>query len=223
MERINITEADEGGSRLIGWFDLDKATRFSEDADWDGSNNISVNTGDQFEHQTAYRTAQGRWVLRCWSQWQGRLDQWSYMTDGDAREWLLRNREDEAVAKYFGDVEEERGPGRPGIGSPVQIRFEDDQLAAIDASATRNGISRAEAVRQMVHQSLAAQRPYAITAIDISTRVRETDSRHATLGEAVEALRVMQADDHDSRQRGLPSCEPRVEHDGRPVDVDVPA
>jgi hypothetical protein len=167
MERINITEYDEfdGSSRLVGWFDLDKATRFSEDTDWDGSNYISVNTGDQFEHQTVYRTAQGRWVLRRWSQWQGRLDQWSYLTDGDAREWLIRNREDEAAAKYFGEVEEERGPGRPAIGSPVQIRFEDDQLIAIDAYAASSSIKRAEAVRRLVAAQLsllslqAAQNP----------------------------------------------------------------
>jgi hypothetical protein len=31
----------------------------------------------------------------------------------------------------------------------------------------------------------------------------------------------MEADDHDSQQHGLPSCHPRVQHDGRPVDVEA--
>ena len=223
MERINITEYDEyeGRSRLIGWFDLDKATRFSEDQDWNGSNHISVNTGSEWDHQTVYRTAQGRWALRGWSNRQGVQDTWGFISDADAREWLLRNGEDAAVAKYFGEVEEERGPGRPAIGSPVQIRVEDDLLAALDAWAAERGITRAEAGRRLMRQQLVAERPYAVTCLDVSTLVRETQSRHATLGEAVEALREMEADDHDSRQHGLPSCQPRIEHDGLQVDLEA--
>jgi hypothetical protein len=62
-------------------------------------------------------------------------------------------------------------------------------------------------------------RTYTVTILDLQTRIREESSRHSSLGAAVVALRGEEAD--DCEDNGLPSCEPRVEHDGRPVDVEA--
>ena len=52
------------GRRYAGHFSPEKAERFAEDTDWDGSNEISVNTGSQWDHQCLYRTSADKWVLR---------------------------------------------------------------------------------------------------------------------------------------------------------------
>ena len=149
------------------------------------------------------------------------LDVYQFMADTDARDWLLRNHEDAAVGKYFGDIpeEEDRRPGRPPIGGYVHVPL-GDLVAQVDTYASETGQSRAEAIRALLAEALTGARPYTLTCRDISTNVREIDSRYASLGAAVEALREMQADDYDNQQHGLPSCNPRVEQDGRPVDVE---
>lgn len=65
MRRIVLTD---GSGR---WFDEDKAEAFDEERWFDGRNQISRATGDQFEHERLYRTASGQWVLNAWSDWQG--------------------------------------------------------------------------------------------------------------------------------------------------------
>lgn len=116
---------------------------------------------------------------------------------------------------------EHRKMGRPRIGGEVLVRL-GDLLEDVDAYASEHGLSRAEVIRSALGEFLTSARPYALTFRDISTGQRETDSRYATLGAAVEALRGMQADDYERQQyRGLPSIQPRVEHDGHPVDVEA--
>lgn len=157
MSRVNVyAKADEYGyekPELLGWFDPAKAEEFDEDTDWDGSNHISVATGSQFAHQSLYRTAKGRWVLHEWSQWQGSMPSWEFLGDNEAREWLLKNKRDEAVERFFGEIEEEKGPGRPSVGGAVHVRL-GDLLPSIDAYAAKHGISRAEAIRQLVEAAI---------------------------------------------------------------------
>src|SRR6476469_265050 len=91
MSRVYIYEVDDtdyGDSHrtLAGWFDVDKAERFGEETRWNGENQISVNSGSQWEHEALYRTAQGRWVLHWWSQWQGTLPSYRFVSDERARE-----------------------------------------------------------------------------------------------------------------------------------------
>lgn len=147
MARINVI--DEAG-QLVGWFDDEKAERFAEDRDWNGSNWISVATGSQWHHEALYRTAGGRWVLHFWSQYQGVPERYEFISDTKAREWLLKNGHDEAVERFFGPVEEERGPGRPEIGPAIQIRLPQELLDKIDARAQESGSSRAETIRQLL-------------------------------------------------------------------------
>ena len=85
MRRVALTD---GSGR---WFDLEKAERFPEDADWDGRNWISRATGSQWEHETLYRTAGGRWILHWFSQWQGTRDRWEEVDAETAAAWLVRN------------------------------------------------------------------------------------------------------------------------------------
>jgi len=73
------------------WFDLDKATKYGEDSWWDGSNHVSKATGSKTEHEALYRTAKGKWVLNCWSQWQGTIETWEIIDEDEAARWLSRN------------------------------------------------------------------------------------------------------------------------------------
>jgi hypothetical protein len=156
MNRIVIAETDEysGERTVIGHFDYDKAERFEEDTRWDGNNHISVNTSSQWDHQQLLRTAGGRWVLNTWSQDQGRPETYEFISDDKAREWLLFNKEDEAVEKYFGEVEEEKGPGRPEVGPATNVRLGEELTAKVDA-ARRDGESRAAAIRRLLAAALA--------------------------------------------------------------------
>ena len=147
MERVNVFDLE---GNLVGWFDEEKAEKFSEAERWDGSNNISIPTGSQWNHEELFRTAGGRWVLHWYSQYEGRPDSYRFITDHRAREWLLLNQEDEAVKNYFGEIEDERGPGRPEIGPAVLIRLPEELLTALDRKAEGEGISRAEIVRRLL-------------------------------------------------------------------------
>lgn len=159
MLRVNVysyptSEHDEEGPKLAGWFRLDSAIPYKEDT-VDGER--SVNPIPKFSHQTIYRTAKGRWVLNTWSQYQGTVGRYEFVDDETAKDWLLRNDEDAAVTRWFGELEEESGPnlgGRPAVGAKVETRLPDDVLAALDGRAKTEGVSRAEMIRRLVTASL---------------------------------------------------------------------
>ena len=144
---------DEDGN-FIGWFDRNKAERFNEATRWDGSNHISIPTGSQWDHQALYRTAGGRWVLHGWSQWEGRPERYRFISADEAREWLLLNQEDGAVEKYFGEIEDEVGPGRPEIGPPILVHLPAEMTARLDALAEQDGVPRAEVIRRLLGEAL---------------------------------------------------------------------
>jgi hypothetical protein len=161
MTRQNVYVTDEDECRglhsvLAGWFDLDRADHFPEGKRWDGSNNISLATGSQWEHEALYRTAGGRWVLNSWSQLQGTTPEWVFATEGEAREWLLRNEYSaEEVETATGDpVEDERGPGRPAVGPAVTVRFPEELLERVDAAADAAGLSRAAWLRLITENAV---------------------------------------------------------------------
>lgn len=170
MTRIYVTEPDpdayppsyyaddtNGPRRNAGYFTEESATYFHGDKGvFDGSNLADVNTRDQNRGQCLYRTAQGRWVLRTWSNWQGEVDTYSYVSEDDARDWLIFNNKEDAAQKYFGEIEDERGPGRPEVGGKALVRF-GDLLPEVDAWAARAGVSRSEALRRLVATGLEAE------------------------------------------------------------------
>lgn len=155
MNRINIIERDSGERRVIGWFDYDAAEKFAEDTDWDGSNHVSVNTGSSWTHEMLLRTkTEGQWVLQRSSNYQDSLDSYEYVSGDQAREWLIRNHRDEDVARFFGELEEERGPGRPEVGGAVHVRL-GELLGRVDAFAAESKVTRAEAIRELVLAGLS--------------------------------------------------------------------
>ena len=161
MDRINILKTDEleGTSYRIGHFDLDKATQFEELREWDGENMTSTVAGKQ-AHQMLLRTAQGRWVLNKWSQWVGIPETYEYVSDDQAREWLLINKRDADVEIYFGEIEEERGPGRPETvgGKPTNIKLGDDLTEQIKQRA-QDGEPFAATVRRLLTVAVQATPP----------------------------------------------------------------
>ena len=71
------------------WFETSKAKRYLETCSFDGRNMISDATGSQWEHEVLYRTAGGQWILRHWSQWEGRRETWTEVDVEDAARWLV--------------------------------------------------------------------------------------------------------------------------------------
>lgn len=76
------------------WFDASKAEKFEEETRWDGSNHISLATGTQWSHEVLYCTAGKKWILHCWSQWQGSTETYSEISADDAARWLVKNEYD---------------------------------------------------------------------------------------------------------------------------------
>jgi hypothetical protein len=58
------------------------------------------------------------------------------------------------VHEYFGEPEEERGPGRPEIGGTISVRL-GDALPLLDTYVKNEGLpSRADALRKIIHEKL---------------------------------------------------------------------
>lgn len=142
------------GPQRAGYFSSDAAEYYVGSKDWDGNNNVDRNTGSQWHRQGVYRTKQGRWVLAELSSVQGQPDTYTLMTDEQARDWLLLNDEDDAVERHFGEIEEERGPGRPEIGGRITTAIGDDLLARVETWASEKGVNRAAAVRELLTTAL---------------------------------------------------------------------
>lgn len=66
----------------------DEATYF------DGRNSISRATGDQWVHQTLYRSRRGRYYVLHTSQWQGSHPSAEWVSEQEAARWLLLNEHD---------------------------------------------------------------------------------------------------------------------------------
>jgi hypothetical protein len=159
MTRVNVysqtDEWSEGKPELLGWFDPASAERFEQAKEWDGNNIIGVITGSQWIDEYLYRTKGGRWIRNHDAhRYMNGPDTYEFLTDEQAKDWLLRSgNHDDVIERFFGDIPEENGPGRPEIGSAVHVRL-GGLLTAVDAYAEANGIKRAEAVRRLVADGL---------------------------------------------------------------------
>lgn len=86
--------------------DTDKARKsYDEKTDWDGNNLISRPTKSQWEHETLYLSAKGRYYLLHESQWQGSLPSAEFVTDEQAAQWLALN--DHAVPAELAEMASE--------------------------------------------------------------------------------------------------------------------
>jgi hypothetical protein len=72
-------------------------------------------------------------------------------------------REDPNLVVPLGDsmasAAAERGPGRPSIGPPVNVRLPVDLLAWVDARAEALGVPRAEFIRGVLEHARAPEHP----------------------------------------------------------------
>ncbi len=81
---------------------------WAEEKNWNGSNQISVNTGSQWNHQRLYRSKKGRYWIEHTSQWQGSEDHAEWISHRQAVAWLLLNEHEipEELEHLVGEVEE---------------------------------------------------------------------------------------------------------------------
>lgn len=151
MDRTNIF-ASHDDRAIMGWFDYQAARAEWTDLDFNGNGSLGTGRGTGI-----ILTAGGKWVSSRLTCWQGEAPTFAYVTAQDAREWLIANGEDAAVAEHFGGLaaEEDRRPGRPEIGGRITTALGDDLLAGVDAYAGEYRIARAEAVRRLVSSGLA--------------------------------------------------------------------
>jgi len=71
-------------------FDTEKAKSYwSEASDWNGSNRISRMTGSQWNHETLYLSAKGRYYVVRTSDIQGRPDGMEILSPREATAWLI--------------------------------------------------------------------------------------------------------------------------------------
>lgn len=152
MERIYISSApDEDGIReRVSWFDADRARYWEDAREWDGQGFRSMSTNRVGLYQRLYRTAAGRWVRGLLTDWEDDAPVWEYVDAPVARDWLVLNEHGDVAEEFFGEVEEERGPGgRPPIPGGVQfsVIFPAELAHRLDEVARERKVSRAWVMR----------------------------------------------------------------------------
>lgn len=103
-------------------------------------------------------TKQGQWLYGHITYRQGQGDRYERIIPDEAREWFIRggSEYDEDIARYFGELEEERGPGRPTEGTRIDVRVPADLLAKVDEQRERDGdSSRAETIRKILARNFS--------------------------------------------------------------------
>lgn len=166
MNRITIYGTESGESVRLGWFDLDAATEvLTEDDSWDGNNKIGNVSGMQINRAALYRTSGGRWAANAdhRPEFNG-PNVWEFLTDDEARDWMLRSggtEADEAIEKWFPETPEEAGPGpqggRPAVGPAISVAYPRELLDRIDEAAREAGQSRAEWLRNAAENALTSK------------------------------------------------------------------
>jgi len=129
----------------VGRFDRSKAEEIYDDTDTNGEGRILL------------RTRGGRYVVAAVSQWANvppvyTIDEGAVIDFCRANNLELPDGAGQALADFDG----ERPPGRPEIGPAFSLRFQPELLAAVDAAAERDGISRAEWLRRAALGTLGA-------------------------------------------------------------------
>ena len=86
--------------------DTDKAAQsWAEATRWNGSNHISKATGSQWEHETLYLSARGRYWIESTSQYQGSIPSARFVEREEAARWLLLNEHE--LPEDLGDLADE--------------------------------------------------------------------------------------------------------------------
>ncbi|HMJ95443.1 MAG TPA: hypothetical protein VK486_06300 [Thermoleophilaceae bacterium] len=152
------TETGTAADLRVGYFDSERAQYWNGNKEWDGRNQIDVNTREADRGQGIYLTAGRRWVLRAWTNWDCEMTGHAFVTPEEASAWLLFNGHDDAVTEHFGEPEEEVGPGRPPVGGLVKVRLGEELLPRVEAWAGAHaGGNVAAAVRALIRRALALE------------------------------------------------------------------
>lgn len=162
MTRINVFSND--GAARLGWFDLDTAEVVQiEGTQWDGHNMRGVISGLQTTTAALYRTKGGRWVENVDARREGGTETWRFLTDTQARNWIIASGADDAednLAKWFPETPDEEGPapqgGRPAIGPTINVAYPRDLLDKIEAAAKEAGMSRAAWLRKVAEDAVSS-------------------------------------------------------------------
>ena len=88
MKKIALSE---NGAKTGKFFDSEKSTKYDENTFWNGNNHISKVTGSQWNHEILYKTASGKWVLNCHSQYEGSVDTYEIISSAAAARWFIKN------------------------------------------------------------------------------------------------------------------------------------
>lgn len=162
---------------LDGTFDLDAAEK------WLGKS-VTVRPGNPNRNsgQNLLRTAGGRWVAQGWTDYDDD-DFYMFISDVEARDWLLCRDYNDAVEMYFGEIPKESGPGngRPAIGGVVHIRL-GDILPRVDKLAEDDEVNRAEFIRRAVTDYVKRRErdKFIRRAVDWYVKNQESDERTQT-------------------------------------------
>lgn len=109
-----------------------KSTSFEDGTRWNGHSNIGLNSGSEWIDETLWLTPAGRWILnRDETRYHAGPDHYAYITDDQARDWLIRSEiNEEAITEHFGPL-----PDEP-----------DDEMTGAEISAYRHllGLSAPE-------------------------------------------------------------------------------
>jgi len=116
-----------GPEGFEGWFDDAKADSYATPT------------------ETLWHAANGRWALQ-------RAGSYQFIEDAAARQWLI----DHELQAEAAQLDVPPKGGRPEIGGAVRVRL-GGLLPAVDALAARRHLSRAEAIRHLVHRGLQAE------------------------------------------------------------------
>ncbi|MER6013415.1 hypothetical protein [Streptomyces bluensis] len=175
MPRITVHRYDHDGNQLeaVGWFDTERAEVVDEADPMTGARFAQLRKRGQsarFVREALYRTHSGRWVHKetahigpdgKWVDDENDASpqlstprRYRYLTDEEAVAWLSTHGQQQHIDRFFHESPQERGPGRPEIGQPVQVRL-GDLLPLVDEWADERGYSRAGAVRRLVQIGLA--------------------------------------------------------------------
>ena len=163
MSRINFTTIADDGTEQLGWFDPNKCEQWEPGRTFDGENRVLNTVSDYaIAYDTLYRTPGGRWIREVISRRAGVADSYDYLTDDQARDWLIRAEGDgteEAIERFFGELPDESPAiGRPSIGDArdIKLLIPVELLGRIDDAADSAGVSRAEWLRTAAEQALSS-------------------------------------------------------------------
>lgn len=165
MARISFTDPDTGD---LSWFDPAAARdAISEGRNWTGENWIGACSGLQTSQAVLYLTKGGRWIENRDARGEHNGDdEYRYLTDEQARAWLIKaadaRRDNEeagdALKKHFPDTPDEAGPdpkgGRPAVGPTINVAYPRELLDKIEAAAKTAGMSRAAWLRKAAEDAV---------------------------------------------------------------------